>query len=77
MTFENKVVRRLFEPRNCWSHKNRENYIIGQTSSKQDGDKKYLKCWLENLMAKDHLEDNIKMDHREIGYEHINWIELA
>jgi hypothetical protein len=42
------------------------------------------KCWSENLMIRDkcgrswcRLEDNIRMDVREIGWKGVDWIHLA
>jgi len=33
--------------------------------------------WLENLKGRDHLEDNIRMDLRELGWKDVDWIQLA
>jgi hypothetical protein len=32
---------------------------------------------LENLKGRDHLEDNIKLDLREIRWEGVEWMHLA
>jgi hypothetical protein len=32
---------------------------------------------LENLKGTDHFEDNIKMDHKEIVWEVVDWIHVA
>jgi hypothetical protein len=44
----------------------------------------HTKFWLENLKGRDHLEDlvvdgedNIRLDHRDIGWEGVDWIHLT
>ena len=34
-------------------------------------------CWRENLRERENLEDNIKMDVQEVGWESMDRIELA
>jgi hypothetical protein len=42
----------------------------------------HTKCWLENLKGRDHSEDlsvddNIRMNLRETGWEIMDWMLLA
>jgi hypothetical protein len=37
----------------------------------------HTKFWLGNLKGRDHLEDNIRMDVRELGWKDVDWIQLA
>jgi hypothetical protein len=36
----------------------------------------HTKFWSENVKGRDHLEDNMRMDHREIVWEGVDWIHL-
>jgi hypothetical protein len=37
----------------------------------------HIGYWWENQKERDHWVDNIKMDLREIGWDGMDWIDLA
>jgi hypothetical protein len=39
-----------------------------------DGTQKKCELWWGNVLKRGHLEDNMKINLREISCEHINWM---
>jgi hypothetical protein len=37
----------------------------------------HIMFWMENLQRRDHLEYNVGMHNKEIGWEGVDWLHLA
>jgi hypothetical protein len=85
--FENRVLRRIFGPtdagENCIMRNFMTRVVWARHVARMAEMRNSCKIWSENLKGSAlrglmrRWEDNIRMDLREVGWEVVDWIDLA